>query len=115
MPRVPWNVVTQVFVFLFIDSIKKEVQHRMDHGRARSIEFQIGLGDVGSLMSTVDQNMVPGLVPVGLGLVVLIPGIRCLTGRIRVNDEASVTVVDMIYDLPRYESGKFFFGRKPLV
>ena len=54
------NAVTQVFVFLFIDSIKKEVQHGVDHGSARLIEFQVGLGDVGSLMSTVDQYVVPG-------------------------------------------------------
>ena len=57
------------------------------------IEFQVGLGDVGSLMCTVDQYVVPGLVSVGLGLVGLIPGIRRLTGRIRINDEPSVPVV----------------------
>ena len=79
------------------------------------IKFQVGLGDVGSFVSTVDQYVVPGLVSVGLGLVGLIPGIRRLTGRIRINDEPSVPVVEVIHDLPRYESGKFFFGRKALV
>ena len=87
----------------------------MDHGSARSIEFQVGLSDVGSLMCTVDQYVVPGLVSVGLGLVGLIPNIRRLTGRIRINDEPSVTVVEVIHDLPRHESGKFFFERKALV
>ena len=113
--RVPGNVVTQVFVFLFIDPVKKEVEHGVNHGSARSIEFQVGLGNVGNFMSSVDQYVVPGLVSVGLGLVGLIPGNRRLTGRIRINDEPSVPVLDVVHDLPRYESGKFFFGRKALI
>ena len=66
-------------------------------------------------MGTIDQNVVPGLISLGLRLVRVIPGIGSLAGWIRVNDEPSVPVVEVIYDLPRAENRKFFFGNKALV
>ena len=115
MPWIPGDIVAQVFVFLFIDTVKKEVEHGVDHGSAGWIEFQVGLGDVGCLMGTIDQNVIPGLIAVGLRLVRVIPGIGSLTGWIRVNDETTIAIGKVAHDLTGAERRSFAAGYKPFV
>lgn len=115
MPGIPRNVIAQVFVFCLIELGKKEVEQGVNHWVSREVKFQVRLGYVGRLMRTVDQNVVPWLVTIGLGLIRLIPSVCGLASRIGIDDESTVGVGEVADNLTRAEERRFLLWGKSLV
>ncbi len=74
-------------------------------GRGMVVEPEIAFGGVGGRRAPVDHHVVPGLVPVGLGLVVQVPGVVGLALQVVIDDDAPVPIAPVADDLPDFESG----------
>ena len=74
------------------------------------IRFQTGLGRVVDLIGAVCEDVIPGLISVGLGPVSLIPLLIGLAGVIDVDDDPAIAVAFVADELSDFEPWRFRRG-----
>jgi hypothetical protein len=86
LARVEWHIVSKVSVTALVNSKEEKIKHGMNDGHFCLIGSKIGFRNIGNMLPAIDQDVIPCLIPVRLGLIGFIPFIRGLTGFINGNN-----------------------------
>jgi hypothetical protein len=85
------------------ETVEVFLDQRVFHRPLPVIRLQIFFRHVGGLQLAVHQDVIPGLVATGLGLIGKIPGVVGLAALVHVEDDAAVIVSLVVDNLARLE------------
>lgn len=79
--------------------MEKPIEQGMTDPPADGVALEVGLRNIGGMGVIMNQHMIPGLIAVGLGLIILIPLFIGLTTGIAIVDHTAVGVTLVTHNL----------------